>query len=253
MELTAAVAALRSLTRPCQVQFHTDSQYLRRGITEWIDKWAVKKWQRKPGEPVPNADLWQSLLDLSRRHQIEWYWVRGHAGDPDNERVDRLAREARLAITPGATVDDSAPRLYLRASVRGNPGPGGWGVVLEREGQTEQFSGSLASTTNNRLEIVAALEALRLVPSGQAAYLVTVSDYLYQGATRWIHGWRRNGWRKKDGEPVSHADLWQLLDAEMGRRHIQWLNVKGLPDEHRTAMAEAARVAAEAVRLEGNG
>jgi ribonuclease HI len=252
MELTAAIAALQALTRPCRIQFHTDSEYLRRGITEWVERWAAKNWRRGK-QPVANADLWQTLRELSRRHQIEWFWVRGHSGHEDNERVDELARQARLAITASSAHDPALPRLFLRASVSGNPGPGGWGLILERDGQTEQFSGTAAKTTNNRLEIEAAVAGLRLLPPGQAIQLFTVSDYLYQGATQWLPAWRRRNWLKKDGQPVSHADLWQQLGAEMERRPVQWLNVKGVPEPFREVMEEAARVAAEAARLEKRG
>src|SRR5688572_12054548 len=75
MELTAAIEALKALTRPSEVAFHTDSEYVRRGISEWIEKWAAKGWQRR-GEPIPNVELWQTLWQLAKRHQIVWHWVR---------------------------------------------------------------------------------------------------------------------------------------------------------------------------------
>ena len=73
MELQAAIGALQALKRPCAIQFHTDSEYLRKGITEWIEKWAAKKF-RKGGKPIPNADLWQTLWPLTKEHEIEWHW-----------------------------------------------------------------------------------------------------------------------------------------------------------------------------------
>ncbi len=93
MELTAATRALQSLNRPCQVSFYTDSEYLRRGITEWLPNWRKRNWKRKGGA-LANVDLWQELDQAIQPHQIDWHWVRGHAGDRDNERVDRLARQA---------------------------------------------------------------------------------------------------------------------------------------------------------------
>ncbi len=93
MELTAATRALQALKRPCQVTFYTDSEYLRRGITEWLPNWRKRNWKRKGGT-LANVDLWQELDQAIRPHQIDWHWVRGHAGNRDNERVDRLAREA---------------------------------------------------------------------------------------------------------------------------------------------------------------
>lgn len=90
MELMAAIRALEALKRPCKVVIHTDSQYVMKGITEWIFQWRAKNWQRKTG-PIPNADLWQRLDAVNRRHDVEWRWVRGHTGDPLNERCDELA------------------------------------------------------------------------------------------------------------------------------------------------------------------
>ncbi len=91
MELTAAIRALEALRRPCDVVLYTDSQYLRKGITEWLDNWKRRGWKTASRKPVKNADLWEALDVLSRRHRIEWRWVRGHSGDPGNEAADALA------------------------------------------------------------------------------------------------------------------------------------------------------------------
>jgi ribonuclease HI len=94
MELTAAIEALSSLKRPCQVVLTTDSQYLMKGMTEWITGWVRKGWVNSKKEPVLNRDLWERLLELSKTHRIEWRWVRGHNGHTENERCDDLARRA---------------------------------------------------------------------------------------------------------------------------------------------------------------
>jgi len=91
MELTAAVKGLESLRRPCLVDFYTDSEYLKRGITEWLPGWRKRNWRRKGGA-LANVDLWQALEAAIKPHTVSWHWVRGHAGHPQNERVDRLAR-----------------------------------------------------------------------------------------------------------------------------------------------------------------
>ena len=93
MELTAAIKALQALQKPCKVVFYTDSQYLRKGVTEWMAGWRRRGWKRKDGE-LANVDLWMSLDQEIGRHQISWNWVRGHAGHPENERVDQLASRA---------------------------------------------------------------------------------------------------------------------------------------------------------------
>ena len=95
MELTAAAAALETLTRPCAVVLHTDSEYVRNGITRWRAGWVRRNWRTVGGDPVANMDLWRRLLDAAARHRIDWRWVRGHSGDVMNERADRLATAAR--------------------------------------------------------------------------------------------------------------------------------------------------------------
>ena len=94
MELTAAITALEALTRPCRVSVTTDSQYLVKGMREWLAGWIRKGWLNSKKEPVLNRDLWERLDALARMHAIEWLWVKGHAGHPENERCDELARQA---------------------------------------------------------------------------------------------------------------------------------------------------------------
>lgn len=91
MELTAPIRALESLTRPAVVRLYTDSTYVRNGILSWVPKWKINGWRTSAKEPVKNADLWRELDDAAARHQVEWHWVKGHAGHPENERADRLA------------------------------------------------------------------------------------------------------------------------------------------------------------------
>jgi ribonuclease HI len=93
MELLAAIAALEALKRPSRVELHTDSQYVRNGITQWIHGWKTNGWRTADKKPVKNMELWQRLDALRERHEIAWHWVKGHAGDPENERADELARE----------------------------------------------------------------------------------------------------------------------------------------------------------------
>ncbi len=95
MELTAAAEALEALTRPCTVVLHTDSEYLRNGITRWHAGWVRKNWRNAAGDPVANMDLWRRILDAAKPHEIDWRWVRGHSGDAMNERADQLATAAR--------------------------------------------------------------------------------------------------------------------------------------------------------------
>ncbi len=98
MELTAAACALEALTRPCRVVLHTDSEYVRNGVTRWSTGWVRKNWRTSTGDPVANIELWQRLLAAAKVHEIEWKWVRGHSGDVMNDRVDTLATAARRAL-----------------------------------------------------------------------------------------------------------------------------------------------------------
>jgi ribonuclease HI len=95
MELTAAAEALASLKRPCRIILHTDSEYLKNGITRWHTGWVRKNWRNAAGDPVKNMDLWRRILDAAKPHDIDWRWVRGHSGNPMNERADELATAAR--------------------------------------------------------------------------------------------------------------------------------------------------------------
>nr|AJO70729.1 ancestral ribonuclease H Anc1 [synthetic construct] len=103
MELTAAIEGLRALKEPCQVDLYTDSQYVRKAITEgWLDGWQRNGWKTASKKPVKNQDLWQALLEAMQRHQVTFHWVKGHAGHPENERCDQLARRAAKQQRPAA-------------------------------------------------------------------------------------------------------------------------------------------------------
>lgn len=94
MEMMAAIQALETLSRPVKVRLYTDSQYVRDGITSWLPRWKVRGWKTADKKPVKNVDLWQRLDAAAAPHDVDWIWVRGHSGHPENERVDKLAREA---------------------------------------------------------------------------------------------------------------------------------------------------------------
>ena len=93
MELLAAIRGLDALTKPCRVALHTDSQYVRDGITRWVHNWQRNGWRTSDKKPVKNAELWQELIEASARHRIEWRWIKAHSGHPENDRVDALACE----------------------------------------------------------------------------------------------------------------------------------------------------------------
>jgi len=102
MELTGAIEALQALSRPAAVILSTDSNYVRDGITKWVHGWQKNGWRTADRKPVKNVELWQALLAAAARHQVDWRWVKGHSGDPDNERADALANQAIATLRSGA-------------------------------------------------------------------------------------------------------------------------------------------------------
>lgn len=120
MELLAAIKALEALTKPCRVELHTDSQYVRNGILTWIHGWKARGWRTADKSPVKNEDLWRALDAARLRHEVDWRWVKGHAGDPNNERADSLARKGcqEAAAQNGATrrrAPEATPTTRTRA------------------------------------------------------------------------------------------------------------------------------------------
>ena len=115
MELMAAIMALEALKSECTVVLHTDSQYVQKGIGEWLPNWIRRGWKTAGGDPVKNQDLWIRLQAAAQRHQVRWQWVKGHAGHPENERVDKLARDAALAIAGGAPAAVASGATGLRS------------------------------------------------------------------------------------------------------------------------------------------
>ena len=117
--------------------------------------------------------------------------------------------------------------IYTDGACRGNPGPGGWGALLIYRDRERMLKGGEAQTTNNRMELTAAIRALDALRDPCAVKLYTDSTYVKQGLNEWMPGWKRNGWRTSDRKPVKNQDLWQLLDAAVARHKIDWCWVKG--------------------------
>jgi len=125
MELTAPIQALESLTRPSVVRLHTDSTYVRDGITKWVPRWRRNGWQTVDKQPVKNVDLWQRLDAAVSRHEVQWHWVKGHAGHPENERADRLAATGLAQAQAPTTAGRPDPPSVSRAGRAGSPRPSG--------------------------------------------------------------------------------------------------------------------------------
>jgi len=117
--------------------------------------------------------------------------------------------------------------IWTDGACSGNPGPGGWGALLKSGGHEKELSGGERETTNNRMEMMAAIEALNALKKPSRVRLHTDSTYLKDGLTKWIHGWKRNGWKTAAKKPVKNKDLWQALEEATARHDIEWLWVKG--------------------------
>ena len=147
---------------------------------------------------------------------------------------------------------------YTDGACSGNPGPGGWGAVLEaRDGaalvKSRELSGGEAETTNNRMEMMAAIVVLETLERPSALTVVTDSTYLKNGITGWIHGWKANGWRTSSRKPVKNTDLWQRLDAAQARHRVTWEWVKGHAGHQQNERAdELARAEIKALMQRGN-
>ncbi len=141
-------------------------------------------------------------------------------------------------------------RITTDGACKGNPGPGGWAAILHWNGTEKILSGAETHTTNNRMEMTAALKALEALKRPSAVTLVTDSKYLLEGMTKWIHGWKRNGWRNSAKDPVKNADLWQALDSIAAPHSIRWQWVKGHSGDPLNERADALANEAIAAMLE---
>ncbi|MDR1646451.1 MAG: ribonuclease HI [Zoogloeaceae bacterium] len=122
---------------------------------------------------------------------------------------------------------ESAVTVFTDGACRGNPGPGGWGALLQAGAAEKELWGGEADTTNNRMELTAVIRALETLKRPVAVRIYTDSQYVQKGISQWIHNWKKNGWRTADKKPVKNADLWQRLDTLSGRHDIAWMWIKG--------------------------
>jgi len=248
MELTAALEALRSLGEPHRVELVTDSEYLRSGITEWLPRWVASGWRTADKRPVKNRDLWEALAAELERHQVAWRWTRGHSGQRWNERADQLATEA-LPRPPLPVEDAGAVHVFAAAARSGKAEVGGWGVVLRFGDRQRTLSGRVPGASANRMHLQAAVAGLGTLRRAVRVHLYTTSDYLKDGATAWVAGWRARGWTTREGKPVSHRDLWQALSRLAERHQVHW-HVAAREDRCEE-LEEAKRLATAAVKREG--
>lgn len=121
----------------------------------------------------------------------------------------------------------SEVEIFTDGACRGNPGPGGWAALLRSQGVEKMFSGAEQETTNNQMELMAAIKGLEALKRASSVVLTTDSQYVRQGITQWIHGWKRNGWKTSQKQPVKNKTLWQRLDTAVAKHQVEWHWVKG--------------------------
>jgi ribonuclease HI len=245
MELTAVIEALGALKRRVHVRLHTDSTYVQRGVTEHLVRWKANGWRTSDKKDVANRDLWEALDTALTRYDVEWIWVKGHAGDPFNEEVDRLA----VAATPKAerpAAEAGTIHVYTGASCLGNSGPGGWAAVIQDGDELAEISGHEPVCSANEMHLLAIERGLSLIEPGTGVHIHTPSDYAAQGGGRWVKTWQAAGWRTKDGGEVKNQDLWRAILTQTQALRVTWHNLKDTPRSPHSQRADA--LAREAAR-----
>lgn len=243
MELTAPLEALRALDQPHRVELVTDSEYVRRGITEWLERWRANGWKTASRSPVMNRDLWQALAAELERHQVSWRWVKGHAGDRLNERADALA-SAAIGRPELPLEDSNAVHLFVAIAYSGKLGAGAWATLLRWRGTEREAARRVESCSANQLHILSAIEGLRLLKRSSRVHLYTTSSYLRDGASTWTATWRQRGWRTQTGTPVRHRRLWEQLESLVARHTVAWhvIPEAEAPEELQRSKARAKEV-----------
>ena len=234
MEILAVIKALEALNHPCRVTLHSDSRY----VVNSMKKGRVKEWLEDRDDFV-NIDLWQKLVALCGIHVVDFQWVRGHAGNPGNERADQLAVEAAQAkelpidevyealnevFDPSSLyqpqagsgpIEISNPlvvRVYICGSAIGNPGPGGYGVVVCQGEQNRELEGGYRYTTNNRMDILGAIKALESLEQSSRVEIRNGNGYLVDAISKgWVLNWQKRGWVGEKRKPTPNRDLWERL------------------------------------------
>ncbi len=270
MEMMAAIEALSALKKPHVIDLHTDSQYLKNGITKWISGWKRRGWKKSNGEPVLNEDLWRRLDSVTSKHEIRWHWVKGHSGDRWNERADQLATEGRQRArsrrggkraasdtaepsvepprTPKQEVPEGAAQVYFKVCAQ--RGREGWAVGIRGLPKSRVLAQAEPRASSNLLGLLAIIHALEVVPKKQPVVIYARSDYLRLGATQWLVGWKKRGWKTKDGKVVSNRDAWVRLDALLQSHTVTW---DSIPDSEipNAELLESLALQAGEQRLRG--
>ena len=221
MELTAVIEGIKALKMQAEVTIFTDSRYV-------IDI------ARKAKRAKLNRALWQAFFDIAGPHQIDWRFVKGHAGDALNERCDRLAvaeknrraKPQRGQAAESAPTEETAIMIYLSTSFSGKTKTTAWAAVITVDGKAKELSGRLLATTELEGTLIGAIKCLESLPEDQAVTLFTAQEYLSKGMTLWLPGWQKKKWKTRNGESVRYRKHWQTLLRLSSERKIFFKFVK---------------------------
>ena len=262
MELTAAIEALRSCPDGAEIELHTDSQYVQRGITSWIEKWRKAGWKRKK-KPLLNKELWMALDQENQRVTVRWYWVKAHSGVEFNEVVDQAARASAQRI--GNAGSGQAPRrspqikepndtshkstqskgYFLAAASSNDQSCCAWVCITSTAERNFVVTDIVEIDSVDRTVVLGAVQLIRKLQDGAEVSISTSSKYLYDGVTEWLDGWYRRGWRNNNWQSIPNMDLWLTLFVLLVDRKVQWYYEEMSPGRARSFLAGLAQQAAD--------
>ena len=254
MEITSLIQALSSLDAETTVEFYSRSKYLCDAISKnWLGSWLKRGWKTADKKDVKNRDLWEQLLPLLNRHDVHVSWIQSHSEPAESIRCAHLAQrkateknlprdtgyegsaaENRSGKLPEPTaVHTSASpaiKIYTDGSCLGNPGAGGWAALISRENDEPplELSGGFRRTTNNRMEILSVIEALKALKNPSTVDLYSDSQYVCNAVSKgWISSWVKKTWCTAKREPVKNQDLWEALLPELKRHKVTFHWIEG--------------------------
>jgi len=233
MELTAVMEGLKALTKPTTVRVVSDSKYV---INTNTKDYKIKK----------NKRLWHDFFQIANQHNIEWQYVKGHAGHTYNERCDRLAVEEKLKLAQDPTtskpkqtvmVVPTSIKIYLSTAVSGKKKKdSAWSAIIIQDNEAIELSDHLKNTTELEGVLIGAIAALEYLDSDEAVTLYTAQDYLAKGMNEWIGGWIKKNWKNNTASPVKYQDHWKRL-LELSKQRTTYFefvkNRDGIPEFER--------------------
>lgn len=241
MELTAAIRALQDLAGPHKVDLFTDSQYVKKGVNDWLANWQRRGWTTISGEEVRNKDLWQALAEQVVRHDVSWNWVKGHGTDRWNNLADELAGSVRQQVI--LPLDDmNAVHIFLAITWRQKFAAGAWAGVMQYHNHYRVIGDVREEGTGNSLHIFSATTALKELKRNLPVHVYSTSGYLKDGAGKWLNQWEKRDWLTREGLEVSNKNEWQALSALLGQLSVTFHQInKEQPPCHVAAAKEIAK------------